>query len=206
MLWYHAAMIIVDVEASGTEYEKHSIVSIGAVDFSHPENRFYQECRIWEGAHIMDEALEVNGFSREAITDASKKTEADIVAEFIEWSYGMNDRTLVGQNVSFDRDFLKAAAHRAKLDWSLPYRTLDTHTMCWMHMVKAGYEVPIDPQHKRSLLDLDAILNYCGIKSEPQPHNALTGALSHAEVTSRLIYDKKLLPEFASEDLPWQRY
>jgi DNA polymerase III epsilon subunit-like protein len=196
-------MIVVDIEGSGTENHIHSIVSIGAVDFDNPKNRFYQECRIWEGAHIMDGALEVNGFTEAQITDSSKKSEAEIVTEFIEWSFAMNDRTLVGQNVSFDRDFLKAAAQRAKIAWNLPYRTLDTHTMCWMHMVKAGKEVPIDAQHRRSLLDLDAVLQYCGIVEEPHPHNALTGALCHAEVTSRLLYDKKLLPEFSQYEIPW---
>lgn len=197
-------MIIVDVEASGTEYHTHSIVSIGAVDFDNPANRFYQECRIWDGAHIMDGALEVNGFTQAQITSEAKITEAEAVTRFIEWTYSMSDRTLVGQNVSFDRDFLKAAAQRAKLPWNLPYRTLDTHTMCWMHMIKRGFEVPIDPQHKRSLLDLDAILNYCGIASEPEPHNALTGALCHAEVASRLLYGKKLLPEFHEQEIPWE--
>jgi len=196
-------MIIVDVEASGTEYQKHSIVSIGAVDFNDPENRFYRECRIWDNAHIMEGALAVNGFTEAQITDPSKMSEAEAVTQFIEWTFAMNDRTLVGQNVSFDRDFLKAAAMRTGLSWDLPYRTLDTHTMCWMHMVKQGIEVPIDPQHKRSMLDLDAILNYCGIVEEPQPHNALTGALCHAEVASRLLYDKKLLPEFEQYEIPW---
>jgi DNA polymerase III epsilon subunit-like protein len=110
---------------------------------------------------------------------------------------------LVGQNVSFDRDFVKAAAHRVHLQFDLPYRTLDTHTLCWMHMVKRGIMVPIDAQHKRSLLNLDAILQYCGIPDEPDPHNALTGAMCHAEVTSRLLYNKKLLPEFNSYEIPF---
>lgn len=196
-------MIIIDVEASGTEFAKHSIVSLGAIDFDNPENRFYRECMIWEGAHVMDEALVVNGFSKAQITDSSKMSEGELVAEFFEWTFSMSDRTLVGQNVSFDRDFVKAAAHRAKLQFDLPYRTLDTHTLCWMHMVKQGLTVPIDPQHKRSLLDLDAVLNYCGITSEPQPHNALTGAMCHGEVTSRLLYNKKLLPEFNQFEIPW---
>jgi DNA polymerase III epsilon subunit-like protein len=196
-------MIVVDVEASGTEYYKHSIVSIGAVDFANPSNRFYRECRIWDNAHIMEGALAVNGFTEAEITDKNKMSEAEAVTQFIEWTYAMGDRTLVGQNVSFDRDFLKAAALRAKLPWDLPYRTLDTHTLCWMHIVKRGNEVPIDPQHKRSMLDLDAILNYCGIVEEPTPHNAQTGALCHAEVASRLLYDKKLLPEFTHYEIPW---
>lgn len=197
-------MIIIDVEASGTEHDKHSIVSLGAIDFDNPTNRFYKECKVWTGAHVMDEALEVNGFTEEQITDPAKMSEEELVVEFLEWSFSMSDRTLVGQNVSFDRDFVKAALHRAKLQFDLPYRTLDTHTLCWMHMIKRGLQVPIDPQHKRSLLDLDAILNYCGIVEEPHPHNALTGAMCHAEVTSRMLNDKKFLPEFSNFEIPWK--
>lgn len=197
-------MIIVDVEASGTNYAKHSLVSIGALSPEDPTDRFYKECRIWDGAHIMDGALAVNGFTAAEITDPNKLTEAEIVTEFLEWSQHFADRTLVGQNVSFDRDMLRAAAERAGLSWDLAYRTLDTHTLCWMHMVKADREPPIDAQHRRSALDLDAILNYCGIPDEPAPHNALTGALSHAEVTSRLLYDQALLPEFSAYPIPWR--
>lgn len=196
-------MLILDIEGSGTEYHKHSIVSIGAVDFTNPENRFYGECRVWNGAHIMEGALEVNGFSEAEITDPGKKSEAELVTEFLEWSQHLADRTLVGQNVSYDRDMLKAGAERAGLAWDLAYRTIDTHSLCWMHMVKRDIEPPIDAQHRRSALNLDAILNYCGIPEEPQPHNALTGALCHAEVTSRLLYDQLLLPEFSQYELPW---
>lgn len=196
-------MIIIDIEASGVNYNKHSIVSIGSVDFDNPTNRFYGECRIWDGAHIMDEALEVNGFTKEQITDPNKQSEADLVQSFMEWSQHMSDRTLVGQNVSFDRDMLKIACDRANIPWDLAHRTIDTHSLCWMHMIKRGIIPPTDIQHRRSALDLDAILNYCGIPSEPEPHNALTGALSHAEVTARLLYDKKFLPEFNQFEIPW---
>tara|TARA_B100000745_G_scaffold89693_1_gene56354 strand:+ start:981 stop:1574 length:594 start_codon:yes stop_codon:yes gene_type:complete len=196
-------MLVIDIEGSGTEYQKHSIVSIGAIDMENSERQFYGECRIWDGAHIMEGALEVNGFTEAEITDPAKKSEADLVKEFIEWTEEMSDRTLAGQNVSYDRDMLKAASERAGLPWNLAYRSIDTHSLCWMHMVKRGLVPPIDPQHKRSALNLDAILNYCGIPDEPTPHNALTGAKSHAEVISRLLDDKKLLPEFASFEIPW---
>lgn len=196
-------MIIIDIEASGTNYEKHSIVSIGAVDFDHPENQFYGECRIWEGARIMDGALEVNGFTEAEITDASKMTEAELVQQFLEWSQHMSDRTLAGQNVSFDRDFIKTACDRADLSYDLAHRTIDSHSLCFMHMVKRGLTPPIDAAHRRSALNLDAVLNYCGIPAEPDPHNALTGALCHAEVIARLLYDKKLLPEFEGYAIPW---
>ncbi len=195
-------MIVVDVEASGTNYDKHSIVSLGAVDFSNPTRQFYAECRIWEGAHVMDEAMAVNGFTVREITDPQKQSESDLVHAFIAWTEGVEDRTFAGQNVSFDRDFLKAAAGRAgHTDWPFAYRTIDTHTLAWMHMVKRGLTPPI--AHQRSALDLDAVLVYCGIPEEPTPHNALTGAHSHAEVISRLLYGTPLLPEFAQYPLPW---
>lgn len=196
-------MIVIDVEASGTEYHKHAIVSLGAIDFSNPANQFYDECRIWDGAHIMDGALEVNGFTEAEITDPGKKSEDELIKAFMAWTREIDDRTLAGQNVSFDRDFVKAACERAHLDYDLAYRTIDTHSLAWMHQVKRGMTPPVDPKHKRSALNLDAVLNYCGIPDEPQPHNALTGAMSHAECISRLLYDRKLLPEFEQYEITW---
>ncbi|MEX0652361.1 MAG: 3'-5' exonuclease [Candidatus Paceibacterota bacterium] len=196
-------MIVLDIEASGVEYHKHSIVSIGAFDFNEPTNRFYEECRIWDGAHIMEDALIVNGFTEAEITDPSKKTEGEVITLFLKWAEKINDRTLCGQNVSFDRDFTKAAAERAGINWILAYRTIDTHTLAYMHHVNAGKNIPFTKNH--SALNLDAILNYVGIPEEPQPHNALTGALCHGEVASRLLYNKKLLPEFEQFDIPWTR-
>lgn len=75
-------MIVIDVEASGVSPEKNSLVSLGAVDFANPQNRFYEECRIWDGAHIEKGALEVNGFTREQITDPKKKTDREVVTDF----------------------------------------------------------------------------------------------------------------------------
>lgn len=196
-------MIVLDIEASGTEYQKHSIVSIGAIHLEDPTNQFYGECRMWDGAHIMDGALEVNGFTKEEITDPNKQSEAELITAFMAWSEDIPDRTLGGQNVSFDRDFTKAACERAGIAWDLAYRTIDSHTLCWMHMIKRGITPPLNVEHRRSALDLDAVLVYCGIPEEPTPHNALTGASSHAEVISRLLYDKKLLPQFEQFEIPW---
>ncbi len=196
-------MLVVDGEFSGLNYEKHSIVSLGALDLENPSNQFYAECRVWDGAHIDPDGLAVNGFTEAEVTDINKMTEAELVRNFIGWSETVNDRTLAGQNVSADRDMLKAATYRAGFDWNFAYRSIDTHSLCWMHMVKAGLIPPFDAEHHRSALNLDAVLNYCGIPAEPEPHNALTGAKSHAEVISRLLYDKKLLPEFEQFEIPW---
>lgn len=193
-------MIVLDIEASGTNYEQHSIVSIGALVLEDPTYQFYDECRMWDGAKIMEGALEVNGFTEAEIRDPSKKSEKEIVEAFFAWASLVPDRTLAGQNPSFDRDFLRAAADRHNLDYSFAHRTIDVHTLAYMHMVKRGLTPPLE--HARSALNLDAVLNYVGIPDEPHPHNALTGAMSHAESISRLMYHKLLLPEFSEFPLP----
>lgn len=92
-------MIILDVETTGTDPLKHSLVSIGALDFSSPEIRFYEECRIWEGAHIMPAALEVNGYSEEEITNPQKQSEGELIAHFLSWLFERESMVIAGQNV-----------------------------------------------------------------------------------------------------------
>lgn len=195
-------MIAVDIEASSPNTATGSILSIGAVDTDSPENQFYDECRIWDGAHVADEALEVNGFSREEIADPEKKIEAELITSFIAWATDRpTNQTLVGQNPSFDRNYIRAACERAGIEFPFTERTLDTHSLCWLHMQARGVEQPTLDRHSK--LNLDAILVYCGIPEEPKPHNALTGALSHAEVFARMAYNKKIITEFSEYDIPW---
>ena len=203
IIWYYFYMLVLDIEASGLSAQRDSIVSLGALDLENPTNRFYAECRIWDGAHFSEEALGVNGFTEAEIKDINKMSEAELISSFKEWTKDLKNRTMAGQNVSFDRDMAQAAAHRAGIEWNFAHRTIDTHTLCWMHMIKAGLQPPLDVEHHRSALNLDAVLNYCGIPDEPEPHNALTGAMSHAECISRLLYNKPLLPEFSQFRMPW---
>jgi DNA polymerase III epsilon subunit-like protein len=175
-------MLVIDIEATGTNAAVHSIVSIGAVDLQQPDRRFYGECTMWTGAHVMDDALAVNGFTMAEITDPDKQTEAELVTTFMAWTQDLIDRTPAGQNVSFDRAYLEAACARAGIRFDLPFRTIDAHTLCYLHMIKQNVIPPFDVEHKHSALNLDGVMNYCGLPDEPDPHNALTGAMSHAEV------------------------
>lgn len=196
-------MIALDIESSGTEPHKNSILSIGAVDLDDSSSSFYGECRVWEGAHLNEEALLVNGFTEDEATDSSKKTEIELVEEFILWATPRRDWTLLGQNPSFDRDFLIASCERGRRAFPFAHRTIDVHTLTYMHMVKAGITPPFDIEKHRTSLNLDSALNYAGIPGEPKPHNALTGAQCHAEVASRLLYSKQFLPQFSEYPIPW---
>ncbi len=192
---------MLDVEATGTNPDQHSILSIGALDLANPSNQFYDECRMWDGAKIEDEAIAINDFSEEDAKDPSKKSEAELIAAFFAWAENIEEQTLAAQNVSFDHSFLAAAARRAHIDFPFAKRTLDLHSLAWLHMTMNG-EVPPSVHH-HSGLDSKSVLLYCGLPEEAKPHNALTGALWHAEVISRVAYNKNLLPEYNAFPIPW---
>lgn len=197
-------MLVTDCEMTGLEPTQHSIVSVGCVDLDNPSRQLYEECRMWDGARVEDEALAVNGFTRQEVEDPSKQTEGELVRKFIAFADGMPDTTIAGQNVFTDLYFLQNAAKRAgHTAWPFAHRIIDIHSLAWEHMIKRGLTPPLNPEKRHSALNLDAVLNYCGIPEEPKPHNALTGAKCNAEVISRLLYDKKLLPEFERFDIPW---
>lgn len=194
-------MIVVDVETTGTSPIRHSLLSIGAIDFNKPENTFYGECQIWTGAHVADEALNVNGFSKKQIIDQSKKTEEQLVRDFLAWVEESDDHTIAGQNPFFDYEFLVAAAERAGICYSLPRRIVDLHSITLFHMVRRGLTNPI--KNKRTDLSSGVIMKYVGIPAEPHPHKAINGAVWEAEAFQRLFYDKSLLSDFKMYPIPW---
>lgn len=197
-------MIVVDVETSGTNTHKHSIVAIGAVDFIHPHNQFYEECRIFDGAHVMKEALAVNGMSEEGIRDPLRQCDRDAVHHFISWASEIDDPLLGGHNPSFDRDFLRETAERYHIDWPFAFRTIDLHSICYAHLLRRGIKPPpTHPSKGDESLNLDAVSRYVGIPGEQRPHNALQGARQAAECLSRLIREKPLFEEFEALPIPW---
>jgi DNA polymerase III epsilon subunit-like protein len=194
-------MIVLDIEATGTNCEVHSIVSIGAIDFIRPEQIFNEECQIWEGAHINPDALKYNGFTEAQITDPTKQTDEQIVKKLLAWIEDREDRTIAGQNPSFDVGFLRATALRYNMNISLAHRSIDQHSIVYAHMIARGLTPPLE--HHHSAINSDFIMEYVGIPTEPKPHRALNGAIWEAEALSRLLYDKPLLAQFEKFPIPW---
>jgi len=193
-------MIVLDAEFTGLDPQEHSLISIGAVEFENPENQFYVKCRPWEGADYMDEAMEVNGFTWEEV-NAFPKTLEEALEEFKKWSSAVGEHTLAGVSVGhLDLMFLESSFERYKLNFSLTHRTIDIHSLTYMHMVKSGVVPPVEKG--RTAINSKAIMEYVGIPEEPKPHNALVGAKVSAEAMSRLLYGKNLLPEFKENAIP----
>ena len=167
-------MIVVDVETTGTNPTKHSILSIGAVDFE-GGREFYEECRIIPDREIDDVALSINGFTREQCTDPSKQTAEEAYKKFLWWATGSRLMMLAGQQVgSFDIKFLQVIHELCGLGkWPFGHRSLDLHSVAYAHFRKS--------------LSLDEILVALNIEPEPKPHNALTGARKEAGAFRKLL-------------------
>lgn len=193
-------MIIVDVEATGVDERLCSLLSVGAVEFENPANTFYAECRAFPGAHVEKEALAIAGFKEADIADEKKKTDREVVLAFLAWMKTCKERTIAGQNPSFDRDFLEESAHRYHIDWPLAHRTIDLHSVAYYHMKMRGIEPPLKNNH--SGLNLDRILRYVGLPTRNTKHNALEDAKLEAEAFSRLFYSRQLFEEYTQFRVP----
>lgn len=194
-------MIVVDVETTGIDPNASSIVSIGAIDFLNPKDQFSIDCRIWDGAHVENAALNVNGFSLDEIRDPAKPTEGEAVVAFYEWAKTKANHTIAGQNPFFDLSFIMAGARRHHLGISFPNRIIDQHSICYYHMARRGLTPPLE--NKRTNLNSDTIMTYVGIPTEPKPHIALNGATWEAEAFHRLFFDKGLFIQFVNYSIPW---
>ena len=193
-------MLIVDLETTGVDPAKHSIVSIGAIDFLHPERTFYEECRPWNGALLDSNALAVNGFTPEQLNNESRKTLYEAITSFIKWVEESEVQTLGGHNFGFDWAFLKQTSDIYNLSWKPHRRIVDLHSVCYTHHLKRGIVPPL--KDKRTDLSFNNVLKYVGLPEEPMPHNALTGAKSAAEAFSRILYGKSFLDEFKQYSVP----
>lgn len=208
-------MIVVDVEASGIDPKKNSILSLGAVDFLNPTNQFYEECRVWHGAEIDHSALEYCGFTLEEATDPKKQSDGELLEHFFQWAQGCSEITMAGENVVWlDLAIISATAERTGINHEFAfksqfsyqgpmpfgYRTVDLHSLSYSHHLSRN----IRPRMQKGLskLSLDETLQYVGLEPEPKPHNGLNGAKLEAEAFSRLIYGKSLLGEYASLSVP----
>ncbi len=106
-------------------------------------------------------------FTRQQLEDSSKKSETELMKEFFSWIEKFENKTLAGQNPTFDRNFLNAAAKRAGLGMIIWRRTIDLHAICYAHMLGRRLEIPLS--NERSDLTADMIFNYVGLSKEPRP-------------------------------------
>jgi DNA polymerase III epsilon subunit-like protein len=185
-------ILVVDLETTGLNADRHGILQIGAVWLTGGEGEFSIDCRMWDDGSIDDKALAFNGCSRERCMDKKMISEGEAVIRFLTWA-GDEPFMLAGNNPSFDRSFLNAAFKRGIGETqnipNLKHRVLDLHTLAVSYALAKGELVP-----SRGLYT-DEIYAILDLPPEPRPHIAITGARKEAEALRMLM----ALPSLALE-------
>jgi DNA polymerase III epsilon subunit-like protein len=193
-------MIVLDIETTGLDPRRHSIIEVGAVDFDCSGNLFNERCQIWDGAEIDFKALEINGLTLDEIHDQTILTQKELIQRFMIWTDPIEDKTIAGQNVDFDKSFLNESAGRCGLNFSLGKRKVDQHSIVYAHLLKRNIRPPLKDGF--SDLNSDFIMNYVGLPSEPKPHRAINGARFEAEALSRLLFGRGMFDDFYNHAIP----
>lgn len=187
-------MIAVDCEMSGLDPKVNSILSIGAVDTENKSRRFYGECSMPLNKIADPVSLSINGFKEKDLQNPEKDSLKELMQKFYTWTMETNDRTLLGQNVSLDKEFLNTAFEESGIPFCFHYRVVDVHSVACGMFLKFG--VPIVVEDGKMRMSLDKISEILGMPREPRPHNGLNGALYNAEIFFRLVYEENFAPEF----------
>ncbi|HBH84884.1 MAG: hypothetical protein A2X05_16150 [Bacteroidetes bacterium GWE2_41_25] len=193
-------MIVLDIETTGPDPRRHSIVEVGAIDFDSPGIFFNERCQIRDGAEIDFKALEINGLTLNEIQDPAILTQKELISAFMIWTDQLEDKTIAGQNVDFDINFLNESFARCGLNFSLGKRKVDQHSIVYAHFLKRNIRPPLKDGF--SDLNSDIIMSYVGLPPEPKPHRAINGARFEAEALSRLIYGRSMFEEFEKYAIP----
>lgn len=193
-------MIVLDIETTGLDPRRHSIIEVGAIEFNNPANYFNEKCQIWPGAEIDLSALEINGFTLKEIKDQKISTQEELLSNFKNWTDSIEDKTIAGHNVDFDINFLIESYKRCGQNFNFGKRKVDQHSIVYAHFLKRHLIPPV----KDGISDLnsDIIMKYAGLPPEPKPHRALNGARYETEAISRLIYGKGVFDEFIKYAIP----
>lgn len=194
-----ASVVVVDLETSGLDCHRHSILEFGAARFGLGVEEggqvgfptFELKCRCWEvhlphqviRAEYEPKALEVNGRTPEDIYDESFLTEQKATKQFFEW-LGEGEWILAGMNPTHDYNFLKAAGDRAGIR-KIPFvhRKIDLHSVAVMFAIAHGMEV-----NPRGIYT-DGIYQMIGMPNEPKPHRAATGAGYEAQALLKMLVE-----------------
>ena len=168
-------LISIDVETTGLDPERHSIISIGAVNFLNTE-QFESENLLRHGAEIDGYALTINGESEFLLRSRDNMlyyTEYECLLNLIAFCDKTNSFTIIGKNPNFDRNFLLSIWKRqGRLEKEFPftYRVINWADMAIPFMLRGGYQIPDGG------ISSDAFSAYLGLEEEIKPHIAINGA------------------------------
>lgn len=149
-------LAVLDTETTGLDPIVNEIIEI-AIYIPSRNIRWVQKCKPERLETASARALEVNGYTEEAWKHA--KPRSDVIAMAQELLRGC---VLLGQNISFDIGFYKAACKELGLKPSFDRRYVELYTLSYMHLAKLGL----------NSISLHNVCNFLGISNEDE-HTAM---------------------------------
>lgn len=186
---------VVDLEATGLDVKRCSIISAGIVLYDGGLKEYYFECKPFRGAVIQPKAISIMGVSKREMHSKNRMTARELTAKVLEVLKHHRIHTIAGQNPHMDAGWLRESARRYGMRWVFGHRYLDMHSVCIATLLRAGGHVPLKPDGRNDLT-ADNIYKMLGMPEEPRPHNALNGARFEFEALCRLLHSKNALPQF----------
>ena len=186
--------IVLDIETSGLDKTRCGVWQIGAIDLN-DKKKFLQEGRIDDNDFVEEDALKVIGKTEEELRDKNKQSQKKLLKEFFKWIEARQVKNFLCQNPQFDLTFIEIKAKEYGLEMPFKYKCFDLHTISQIvyHKIYGRFLF----EKNSSKMNLGNILEFVGMKDNRQAHNALEDAKLTSECFWRLMYGKKLFPEYS---------
>lgn len=168
-----ARLMVIDTETGGLDPERHALLSVAAVD-SADDEAFTAIIRPNPDWIVEPEALEKNGFTLDFL-EKNGRPEREVLQDLNLWLRSRRSAFLAGQNIAFDRDFLKAGFARHALTWPMG-RMVDLQAAAWFAWEAGAIELP-EGKDGLPKLNLDHIAAALGLSRSSSTHNALEDCL-----------------------------
>ncbi|MEM7601607.1 MAG: exonuclease domain-containing protein [Verrucomicrobiota bacterium] len=180
-------LVVIDLETTGTDPQKHGLVDIAArlvFDELDRSSEFSQVCEPPSGTVWDSGAWAVNGRLPERCdpgeVDPNWTSEEEAIHGLIGWLGASEKVMIAGINPHFDRDFLIVRGRRYHLDLEamFSHRVFDLHTLAVFAAL----------QRVKSLNQTSSeIYRTFGEEPEADPHTAEEGVRREWELISKLI-------------------
>ena len=197
-------MIVLDIEASGLDFEKCGIWQIGAIDFESNEE-FLEECKIDDEDLILETSdsknvLEIIGKSEEELRDKNKQTQKEMIEKFFEWVAKRKEDIFLCMNPQFDIGYIWVKARKYGLEVKFQFKAFDLHTISQLKYFEIHNDFLFE--EGKSKMGLKRICDFCGVEDRRDKHNALEDCKLTGECFSRLVYGKNIFSEYSKFEIP----
>jgi DNA polymerase III epsilon subunit-like protein len=210
-------MIVLDIETTGLTI-REGVFQIGAFELENPNNYFFQDSRIDEDDEINENALKVNGKTREEVRDPNKQTQKQMIENFLEWAAQFSERIVLGANIGFDIQMIlgKCLKYRIseRFNEIVGHKGLDILTLAQEEYFRINGKYLVNSKGV-SGMSLAEALRFSGISdarigleftgeiiNQGKFHNALEDCRLEAECYFRIKFGKSLFPEYSGFKVP----